>query len=82
MYQIVKKYWIYAKCWKVNEDAFFSLFGILDSSFNIAPIFVAEKFSLETDAKQKMINEKIVPIGVHAWEKWYPNLLDDINFTE
>lgn len=70
MYQIVKKYWIYAKCWKVNEDAFFSLFGILDSSFNIAPIFVAEKFSLETDAKQKMINEKIVPIGVHAWEKW------------
>ena len=80
--RLLKKYWVCARCWKLNEDAFFAFFGSIDNSFKVAPISVAEQFSLEMEAEQKIKNKKIIPIGVHAWEKWYPQLLDDINDSD
>lgn len=79
---LLNKYWLYAKHWKLNEDAFFALFGKMDKKFKIAPIAIAEQFALETQADKKIKEERIIPLGVHAWEKWYPDLLSDLERWE
>lgn len=76
--KLIARNWIYARMWRTGEDVFFAYFGLrAKKNFNLATIEVAEQFSLEKNAKEK-IKKGIIPIGVHAWEKWYPELVDEI----
>lgn len=60
--------------WSENEDLFFGYFGLREKGF-IPPVEVAQFFSLELKAKEK-IKEGIIPFGVHAWERVYPDIKD------
>lgn len=64
----------YTRIWNGGEDKFFAYHGQDNKcDFKIAPIEVAERFALEQNAKEKIL-DGIVPVGVHAWKKYYPNL--------
>lgn len=67
---------LYARIWHTGEDVFFAYFGLDEANeFKLATIDVAESFALEQNAKEK-IEMGHIPVGVHAWEKWYPELLE------
>lgn len=52
-----------------HEDAFWG--GCKSDSFRVAPIDIALKFAMETEARKcYLINNKQLPFGCHAWEKW------------
>lgn len=69
---------LYARIWNTGEDVFFAYFGLDEKNdFKLATVEIAEKFALEQNAKEKMRMGHI-PIGVHAWEKWYPELVDEV----
>ena len=64
----------YTRIWNSGEDQFFAYHGQCNQvGFRLAPLEVAEKFALEQNARTKMMNG-FVPIGVHAWTKYYPEL--------
>ena len=72
--KLLKKYWLQGRLWsKVGEDIFFSYYGQRDSEFVVAPVEIAETFSLETSAREDM-QAGMIPFGVHAWEKYYPEI--------
>ncbi len=65
--------------WFDNEDTFFSFIGkYKDDSFVLAPLDLAKHFSLETHSRRVITEEGIVPVGVHAYGKWYPNLKNEM----
>ena len=71
---LLKKYWLRRRLWrKVGEDIFFAYYGQRDVAYSIAPIEIAEIFSLETSAKED-IQSGVLPFGIHAWEKYYPEI--------
>ena len=73
---LVVKYRRYARIWRTGEDVFFAYFGLDEKNeFKVATVDVAERFALEQNAKEK-IEMGHIPVGVHAWEKWYPELLE------
>lgn len=64
----------YTRIWNGGEDKFFAYHGQDNKcGFRIAPIDVAEHFALEQNAKERILDGNI-PVGVHAWMKYYPNL--------
>ena len=74
--KLLKKYRLKSRLWsKVGEDIFFSYYGQRDSEFVVAPVEIAESFSLETSAREDM-QSGISPFGVHAWEKYYPEIIE------
>lgn len=72
---ILKKYF-WLKClWKENEDLFFSFVGeVLDKTYKIPTAQIAKKFSLEIRSRELIKGAGIVPFGVHAYDKYYPEL--------
>lgn len=75
--KLLEKYWLSRITWYKNEDVFFAYFGIYDNEYKLAPFNVARRFSLETTTRIDMSNG-IIPFGVHAWEKYCPELLEKI----
>lgn len=74
--KLLRKYRFQSRIWvNVGEDIFFSYYGNQMSGFKIAPVEVAEKFSLETSARED-IARGIVPFGIHAWEKYYSEVIN------
>ena len=72
--KLLKKYRVQSRLWsKVGEDIFFSYYGHIDSEFLVAPVEIAETFSLETNAREDMQSGSM-PFGVHAWEKYYSDI--------
>ncbi len=68
MIEILESTKIYRKLvWRFNEDIFFS-YICYKKKYNIAPINIAEKFSLEQNMIQQLSNGNY-PLAVHAWEK-------------
>lgn len=52
-----------------HEDTFFG--GCKTDFFRVAPIDIALEFAFETDVRKCYImNNKQLPFGCHAWEKW------------
>lgn len=75
--KLIARNWLYARLWRTGEDVFFAYFGLRTPKyFKLATVEIAEQFSLEKNAKEK-IKKGHIPVGVHAWEKWYPELLDE-----
>lgn len=71
--------------WKIYEDYFYAYIGeYVDSSFHVAPVDVAKKFALETDSRRLVMDEKIIPVGLHAPHKWFAEVytLDMSRLTE
>lgn len=62
----------------INEDGFFSVYASnIDESFKVAPPQVALKFSFECmPEKLYEMNNKKLPFGCHAWEKYDPYFWD------
>ena len=73
MIYLTEKYHNIARQWNSGEDAFFAYYGLKDENFNIADLETAEKFAAEKNAKEVFSNGHEV-IGVHAWEKYCPNI--------
>ncbi len=64
----------YTRIWNSGEDQFFAYHGQCNKvGFRIAPPELAEKFALERDVREK-IESGLLPVGVHAWMKYYPEL--------
>ncbi len=64
--------WI-LKHFKDNEDVFWSFHASkMDPSFRKAPVEEARKFALEKYPSALWHEEKGLPFGVHAWEKYDP----------
>lgn len=62
-------------CWYENEDLFFSYFGIHDKKgYRLPSRELAKQFAVETTARADL-EKGIRPFGVHAWEKYCPDLL-------
>ncbi len=68
------KKWI-AKSWNSGEDVFFAYHGTDEKAakigFCVAPAHLGAALSLEKDA-QDLLHQGFVPIGLHAWRKYYP----------
>ena len=62
----------YSNNYSLNEDLFWSQRAKLFSSdFKIAPVELAVDFAFEANPRHCYdINNKKLPFGVHAWEKW------------
>lgn len=73
----------YTLLWNSGEDTFFAYHGQDNKcGFRIAPVEVAEQFALEQNAKEK-IREGALPIGLHAWKKYYPELkLEEFGYAQ
>ncbi|HCM92405.1 MAG TPA: hypothetical protein DIS78_07570 [Lachnospiraceae bacterium] len=63
--------------WRFNEDMFFSWFAYVpDDKYRAASEEEAYDFALEANMKEE-IERGRVPYAVHAWEKYYPELIMD-----
>lgn len=70
--------WFVAKIWGVNEDGFFAYHGLRNHvGYTVATVEIASGFAQEVLAR-KTIRDGHPPFGVHAWEKFYPELLKDV----
>lgn len=57
-----------------NEDLFFSTMGALSRNFVLPNQVMASQFSVELDPTNYFeLNDRILPMGVHAWEKYCPD---------
>jgi hypothetical protein len=57
-----------------NEDLFFSIMGSLSSDFILPNQMMASEFSVELKPEDYYkLNGHILPMGVHAWEKYNPD---------
>lgn len=75
---LLKRYRAAAKQWNSSEDAFFAYYGLQnDIGFRIADEVAAAKFALEMNAREE-IRAGRIPFGVHAWEKYYPELAAEL----
>ncbi len=80
--KLLKSKKIYLKWWGRNEDLFFAYHG--DSNligFRIPSVELASTFSLEQKMREEM-RKGARPFGVHAWEKWYPQMKKEMNIKE
>lgn len=69
---------IYVHFWDAAEDAFFAYHGRKNLiGFKVAPKDEAKRFALEQTAKAVM-RKGIRPFGLHAWQKWYPEVMQDM----
>lgn len=86
----MKKYYI-AFLWRFNEDLFFSneAYKCLSRDVNAkpskyytisympAPEHISKQFALETNMKEE-IDKGNIPFAVHAFEKYYPDVINNI----
>lgn len=71
---LLHEYRWYAAFWRrVGEDNFFAYFGEKKADFKVADINAAKCFALEEEAEREL-KEGNIPIGVHAWGKYCPNI--------
>jgi hypothetical protein len=57
----------------INEDLFFSMYGLLSDNFIIPDKIIASKFSMEIYPEYFYhLNSNHAPMGVHAWWKYSP----------
>ena len=64
--------------WRFNEDMFFSWFAYTpDDKYRAASEEEAGAFALEANMKEE-IEKGNIPYAVHAWEKHYPELPDEL----
>lgn len=74
--ELLNRYEKYRKCWNTGEDCFFAYYGQEnDIDYHVAPVETAEKFALERNARE-LITAGRIPWGVHAWEKYYPEIIE------
>lgn len=67
----------YTFLWNTGEDVFFAFHGQESRcNFHIAPVELAGQLALEKNAKEQ-IGEGQLPFGVHGWDKYYPELIQD-----
>jgi len=75
--KLLLKYWIFRISWYRNEDLFFAYYGNHKrSQYKLPPPDLASQFAVETTAKADM-EKGMHPFGIHAWEKYVPNLMDN-----
>lgn len=56
-----------------NEDLFFAIMGSLSSDFILPNQMTASEFSVELEPEKYFeLNGQVLPMGVHAWEKYRP----------
>lgn len=61
--------------WEKAEDIFISFYGQKRKfRLKIPPVETAKEFSLETDMKKEIL-EGNLPMAVHKWERYFPDLL-------
>ncbi len=61
--------------WKIYEDYFFAYIGkYANCGFCVAPVDVAKRFALETDSRRIVMEERIIPVGLHAPLKYFPEI--------
>lgn len=78
--KLLLKYWIFSISWWENEDLFFAYYGACDGkTYKLPEKNTAKKFSVETTAKAD-IDKGVCPFGIHAWEIYYPGLLEKYNY--
>ena len=71
---LLTRYRLMAFLWnKSGEDTFFAYYGQLKADFRIANVLQASQFALETDAEEQL-KRGVRPIGIHAWQKYAPNI--------
>jgi hypothetical protein len=57
----------------INEDLFFSMYGLLSDNFTIPDKIIASKFSMEIYPEYFYhLNSNKAPMGCHAWWKYNP----------
>lgn len=75
--RLLEDHIIYKFFWRENEDKFFAFVGeYKDAKFKMADKNVADSFSLEHLAKEK-ITKGNIPYGIHAYDRYYPNVIDE-----
>lgn len=71
-----------AESWDKAEDIFISFYGQKQKyRLKIPQEEIAKKFSLEKNMKEE-ISAGNIPLAVHKWEEYYPELLDDLGMRE
>ncbi len=75
--KLLEEHKIYKFIWRENEDKFFACIGeYKDTKFKVANKETADSFALEHFAKKAIDNGKI-PFGIHAYKKYYPNVIEE-----
>ena len=84
MIQFLEKYEKEASYTNELEDWFIAYYGEQDSSMlKIAPVEKAGQFAQETGAREMYKKTKEKPFGVHAWLKYFPEVLfEDEDFEK
>ena len=74
---LLEEYKIYRFIWRENEDKFFACIGeYFAKGFRVADETIAQRFALEHLAKTEM-DKGNIPFGIHAYEKYYPNVMEE-----
>ena len=77
--RLLQKHFLIRKLWNQNEDYFFAIIGgWRDKKYRVAPRDKAMIFALETKAKTLIYNKKYLPYGIHAYEIYYPEIMQEI----
>lgn len=76
---LLRKWKRLVRIWPHYEDYFFAYMGThRDRNYRIAPVEVAMQFSLESNSREIIKSGTAFPVGVHAYQKYYPDLWDEI----
>lgn len=75
--KLLREHSILRIIWWQNEDCFYSYAGMKHmSNFNVASSAIAETFALEKNAKEMIEDNNRIPVGVHAYGKYYSQVAD------
>lgn len=76
---LLRKWRRFVRIWPHYEDYFFAYMGrYRDLNYRIAPVETAMQFSLESRSRELIESGAASPVGVHAYQKYYPDLWDEI----
>ncbi len=73
--KLLKEKWWTTFRWNSGEDVFYAYHGTANHcGFTVAPAQISRFLSLEENAKES-VESGFIPIGLHAWKKFYPDFL-------
>lgn len=75
-YWLLDKWRLQVMLWPHYEDYFFAFMGrYKDPLYRIAPVEIAQNFSVETGSRELIRDKNVDPVGIHGYRKYYPEIV-------
>lgn len=75
-YWLLDKWRLQVMLWPHYEDYFFAFMGrYKEPLYKIAPVEIAQNFSVETGSRELIGTKNIDPVGIHGYRTYYPEIV-------